>query len=503
MVATWPHVAKLGAGMDQSKPTAERVKLTAERIGNFGLPDGKSQAFLRDKDVPQLAVRVTPGSKSFVFESKLNRQTVRVTIGSTDSWLLETVWGKDADDRKVKVQQGARDEARRLQTVVDAGSDPREQKRERFAANEATKQERTRRNKELERQALPAIEVWEHYLKVKTPRWSARHLDDHQREAKPPGINPRTKQPTGAGSLHALLTANRLVDLNEDAIKTWLKAATDKAPTRGALAFRLLRGFIRWAAVQKEYKALVHPDAVAGGTVKDILTKPQAKKNDCLQREMLPAWFTAVRQLSNPVIPAYLQILLLTGARRNELTGLKWVDVDFKWNSVTIRDKVEGERVIPLTPYVASLLTELKRASLTPKIRRLRSPTPPPDWKPSEWVFTGRYADSERLMEPRIGHDRALGVAGLPHISIHGLRRSFGTLAEWVECPTGVAAQIMGHKPSAIAEKHYRQRPLDLLRSWHVKIEAWILNEAGIQQPTVEDQQLNSSQQSATLQRVA
>jgi hypothetical protein len=38
----------------------------------------------------------------------------------------------------------------------------------------------------------------------------------------------------------------------------------------------------------------------------------------------------------------------------------------------------------------------------------------------------------------------------------------------------------MGHKPSATAEKHYRRRPLDLLRSWHVKIEAWILEQTGI-----------------------
>jgi intergrase/recombinase len=46
--------------------------------------------------------------------------------------------------------------------------------------------------------------------------------------------------------------------------------------------------------------------------------------------------------------------------------------------------------------------------------------------------------------------------------------------------PTGVVAQIMGHKPSAIAEKHYRRRPLDLLRMWHVRIEAWILEQAGV-----------------------
>lgn len=71
-------------------------------------------------------------------------------------------------------------------------------------------------------------------------------------------------------------------------------------------------------------------------------------------------------------------------------------------------------------------------------------------------------------------------AAGLPDLTLHGLRRSFGSLAEWTETPAGVVAHVMGHKPSAIAEKHYRRRPLDLLRMWHVKIEAWILEQAGI-----------------------
>ncbi len=39
----------------------------------------------------------------------------------------------------------------------------------------------------------------------------------------------------------------------------------------------------------------------------------------------------------------------------------------------------------------------------------------------------------------------------------------------------------MGHKPSATAEKHYTVRPLDLLRVHHEKIEAWILEQAGVQ----------------------
>jgi len=62
--------------------------------------------------------------------------------------------------------------------------------------------------------------------------------------------------------------------------------------------------------------------------------------------------------------------------------------------------------------------------------------------------------------------------------TLHGLRRSFGSLAEWLDIPTGIVSQIMGHKPSATAEKHYRVRPIDLLRQHHQRYEDWILEQA-------------------------
>ena len=71
-------------------------------------------------------------------------------------------------------------------------------------------------------------------------------------------------------------------------------------------------------------------------------------------------------------------------------------------------------------------------------------------------------------------------MAGIHGLSLHGLRRSFKSLTEWQEIPAGVVAQLMGHKPSATAEKHYAVRPLDLLRMHHEKIEAWILEQAGV-----------------------
>jgi hypothetical protein len=197
------------------------------------------------------------------------------------------------------------------------------------------------------------------------------------------------------------------------------------------LAFSLLRAFLNWCSDRPEYRDQVRTDACIIRMAKDELPKKIAK-DDCLQREQLPAWFAAVRQIGNPVIAAYLQTALLTGARREEVAGIRWEDVDFQWKALTIKDKVEGERTIPLTPYVAALLASLPRSN--------------------EWVFSSVTAASGRLQEPRIMHNKALTAADLPAVSIHGLRRSFGTLAEWVECPAGVSAQIMGHKPSKLQD---------------------------------------------------
>jgi integrase len=251
-----------------------------------------------------------------------------------------------------------------------------------------------------------------------------------------------------------------VADLTSERVATWLEKEAADRPTNAAQSYRLLRAFIRWAADVPAYRGIVASEVYSASKVREAIPKAQAADGDGLQREQLPAWFDAVRKIGNPVIAGYLQALLMTGARREELAGLRWADVDFQWRSMTIKDKVEGTRTIPLTPYVSHLMAALPRRN--------------------EYVFSSPTAASGYIEEPRIAHTKALAAAGLPHVSLQGLRRSFGTLCEWVEMPSGISAQIMGHKPSALAEKHYRRRPLDLLRKWHDKIEAWVLEQAGI-----------------------
>ncbi|ARL08084.1 tyrosine-type recombinase/integrase [Burkholderia pseudomallei] len=438
-----------------------KVNFTAGRVSGHSCPAGKSQSFIWDSGASGLGLRATAaGGLSYIFQGKLAGDTVRVTIGAPKDWKI--------DD--------ARDEARRLQRLIDAGKDPREEAAEQRAAREARKAEKRR-------QDATFGEAWEIYLAARKARWSERHYQDHVQHADEGGKErKRGGGMTLAGPL-ASLRPLKLSELTGERITVWLESQTAERPTMAALSYRLLRAFIRWATDTPAYRGVIPADAYKARSVKDAVPRVGAKEGDCLQREQLPAWFAAVRRISNPVISTYLQALLLTGARREEMAALRWDDVDFKWRSLSIADKVEESgRVIPLPPYLASLLLELKRINATPPNVRLlaRMEARGEKWEPSQWVFASKTAGDGKIAEPRIAHTKALDVAGLPHVSLHGLRRSFGTLAEWCEVPVGIVAQIQGHKPSAIAEKHYRRRPLDLLRMWHDRIEAWMLEEADI-----------------------
>lgn len=426
-----------------------RTKLTAGRVAAF-TSEGKGQAFLWDDAAPGLALRATAsGSKAFIFQTEYAGKTLRLTIGKPEAWSIPE----------------ARAETRRLQTLVDKGADPRAEKAATIAQAQA---DRDAAAVVRARESVTVGEAWAVYLEARRPKWSPRSYLNHVRMAAPGGEQrQRGAGKTVAAPLAALLPL-RLSELNADVLAAWLDREAAERPTAASSAFRLVRGFIRWAGEHPEYRALIAPDAYRSKAVAEAVPPSKAKEGDCLQREQLPLWFKAVRELPNPVHAAYLQAALLTGARREELAAMRWEDVDFRWCSIAIADKVEGARVIPLTPYVARLLAALPRRN--------------------EWVFSSPTAADGRLKEPRAGHERALAAAGLPHLTIHGLRRSFGTLAEWVEMPAGVVAQIQGHKPSATAEKHYRRRPLDLLRMWHTRAEAWMLEQAGLPVPSASEE---------------
>lgn len=425
---------------DAMSKLQNRVRLTAGRVDAFACPAGKSQAFLWDTEAPALALRVTPtGRKTYVFESRLNGSSLRVNIGTAADWSIEK----------------ARREAQHLKVLVDSGTDPREVERQQQADKAAAKAAATAK-------ALTVGEVWPLYLENGKPKrrdaWKPRYRADLEAMAAPGGEKKKRGQGvTRPGPLYPLL-ALPLAGVNEDTLKIWYDREAVAGKHQAARALMMFRGFLRWCAARPEYRNLTDRDAGKAAAIVESLPS-NTRRTDALEAAQVPGWWAGVEQLSNRTASAYLRALLLTGARREELAALTWANVDFQWRKLTIADKVETTRTIPLSPYMAQMLATLPRVG------------------PYVFASTGKAG---RITDTRNSHSKALQSAAIEGLTIHGLRRSFSLLGEAAGAPAGAIAQVMGHKPSATAEG-YRPRSIDALRPFLECIEAHILALAGVQ----------------------
>ena len=317
-----------------------KISFTAGRINGFKCPADKAQAFRWDSTTPGLGLRVTPAGKpSYIFQSRLQGQTVRVTIGSPDAWSIPQ----------------AQEKARELQRQIDEGRDPREVKAAITAAD-------VTRREDAQRQTVTVAEAWAAYLRERRPHWGERHYLDHVAKAAPGGVMGKRSELLRPGILAPLMPL-ALRDLDAATIEAWAAREAKTRPTSARLAWRLLKAFLGWCAEQPAYAGAVSDKNPAKSKkARESLGRPGVK-SDALQREQLAGWFDAVQGIPNTVAAAYLQTVLLTGARPGEVLEMRWEDLNLnpKWRSVTIRDKVEGERTIPLTPYLAHLMAALPR----------------------------------------------------------------------------------------------------------------------------------------------
>jgi integrase len=337
---------------------------------------------------------------------------------------------------------------------MDNGVDPRKIDRDK----EAVRQERAA--VEAAR-ALTVGDIWPLYLETGRPKrreaWKPRYLSDLATMASVGG-EPKKRGIglTRTGPLYPLLSLP-LAKVDEDVLKAWYDREAVAGKHQAARALMMFRGFLRWCSARPEYRALTDRDAGRSAAILENLPS-NTRRTDALESAQVQSWWSAVEQLPNRSASVYLRALVLTGARREELAALTWANVDFQWRKLTIADKVEATRTIPLAPYLLRLLDSLPRTA--------------------NYVFasTGKTG---RLVDARSSHSKALQSASIKGLTIHGLRRTFSLLGEAAGAPAGAIAQVMGHKPSATAEG-YRPRSVDALRPFLAQIEHHILLLAGV-----------------------
>jgi integrase len=215
--------------------------------------------------------------------------------------------------------------------------------------------------------------------------------------------------------------------------------ATGKATANGAL--RALRTLWVFAA---ERDSSLPPNPV-NRLKRQWFEEP--RRTDHVPASKFPAFYAALRELPNTIARDYLLLLLFSGLRRNEAAGLKWSDIDFADRTLRIpADRTKGKRplALPLTDFVFDLLSA--RAALGK----------------DKFVFPANSA-SGHISEPRFALDMAATEAGLK-LTVHGLRRTFLTVAEESDISHLALKSLVGHSTGGDVTAGYVQLNISRLR---------------------------------------
>lgn len=146
------------------------------------------------------------------------------------------------------------------------------------------------------------------------------------------------------------------------------------------------------------------------------------------------------------------RVLLATGLRWGELAALRWSDVDFLNQHLTIDrayTRVKGgmflkdaktPREVPI-PLVPAAVAALKAQ----KIRVAEMQLAALEWTDHDLVFPNLSGNPLRNNDPLRQFQKVLAAAGLPKRTLHGLRHTFATQLFAHGVHVKAAQQLLGH----------------------------------------------------------
>lgn len=129
----------------------------------------------------------------------------------------------------------------------------------------------------------------------------------------------------------------------------------------------------------------------------------------------------------NPKVANIVRLWALTGCRRNEIAGLKWVEVDLEGGRLVLDETKTGKSVRPLGATARVLLATIQRSEDSPYVFPAES-------------GNGFYVGTKRLW-PKIIARAGLG----PEVTPHVLRHSVGSLAASNGESLLIVGAVLGH----------------------------------------------------------
>lgn len=324
-----------------------------------------------DSEIPGFGIRATKsGTKSFILNYHINKRERRFTIGKFPSWTAVA----------------AREKAKDLRRQVDQGIDPLEERIER-------------------REAPTVADLWLEYQRVHLPRLASRSQKDQQ----------------------SMWTSYILPEFAAVAVRDLSSRQTDrlhanitmKAPTRANRVLEVFRTAlnlgIRWGWIEKN---------PADGFPRNA----EHSRERYLSPEEYELVFSALDKMPNQKAANAIRLIILTGARRGEVLGLEWKDVDLGlgiWNRPPHKSKDRKAKRIPFSKEALILLNSMHDSSKDNFLFPTTNGTPMPDLnRPWRWLRS---------------------ETGLADIRIHDLRHSFASVLVSSGKTLETIGKLLGH----------------------------------------------------------
>lgn len=166
--------------------------------------------------------------------------------------------------------------------------------------------------------------------------------------------------------------------------------------------------------------------------------------------------------------------LALAGLRRGEIAGLRWADIDFEADTITIRHNrvsAAGKATEQSTKTVASGRTLPLPAALKAVLKTARKTQVAERLAIGDVYQSGEHVVCNELGQPYHPDTisdmwtKKVKDAGLPHIRLHDARHSCGTLMHLRGVPIAVIAAWLGHRDAAFTMRTYMHSQDDALKA--------------------------------------
>jgi len=209
--------------------------------------------------------------------------------------------------------------------------------------------------------------------------------------------------------------------------------ASKRAKIEANRALELLHASVEWALSDGLVRAV---DLNEGeNPARRIRKNPEKPRREWVRPDELPALMRAIDAEDNPWMRAFFRMAFYTGARKGELLGLTWDNVDLKNGVVRFLDtKNKTDHEVPLAPDAVAVLRDLPRMVGNP------------------YVFCGRRA-GQPINHPYKAWQRILDEAGIERrITLHDIRRTVGSMLATQGVSTQQIGKLLNHKSHVTAQ---------------------------------------------------